>query len=215
MVASKGRPIIDMAGKTYGSLTVIEFAGQDAGRNALWRCKCECGQITVARGCRLRRGQKTCGCGPVGAPPVHGQSSPGKLTSEYQCWAAMKRRCLNPRSRNYRRYGGRGISICSEWIESFERFYADMGPKPSPSHSLDRIDNDGNYGPSNCRWATPVEQSNNRGCNKPLQFNGESHTAPEWSAILGISTSTITSRLSYGWSIERTLSTRPRQYSHK
>lgn len=94
-------------------------------------------------------------------PIIHGHARKTKTTSEYSTWLTMKKRCLYPKATGYHKYGGRGITVCQSWLESFENFLNDMGIKPSPSHSLDRINNDGNYEPSNCRWATPAEQSAN------------------------------------------------------
>lgn len=124
-------------------------------------------------------------------------------TPEYWAWSAMKQRCLNPRKRNWARYGGRGIRVCERWLHSFELFLEDMGPRPSPRHSLDRIDNDGDYEPSNCRWATPGEQRRHQA--RLVRFRGELLTLAEWSKRTGLNASTIADRLDRGWTVERAL----------
>jgi hypothetical protein len=121
----------------------------------------------------------------VKAIRTHGQS----YSLEYKIWAAMKRRCFSESDRRYKDYGGRGITVCSEWIDSFENFIGDLGTKPGPGYSIDRIDNNGNYEPSNCRWATAKEQSLNR---RPttgrrfITFNGETKSLTDWAKTLGI-----------------------------
>jgi hypothetical protein len=147
----------DITGQVFGRLTAIEVAGTKNGR-AVWRCVCACGRSHIASGANLRSGrQQGCGC-LRGRNSTHGMT----YSPEFSVWLAMRKRCGNPNNASWRHYGARGITICERWQDSFEAFHADMGSRPSAKHSLDRIDNDGNYEPGNCRWATPSEQQSNR-----------------------------------------------------
>lgn len=121
---------------------------------------------------------------------------------EYQVWRAVKKRCLNQNSYDWHRYGGRGISICKTWLEDFFVFYEDMGPRPSPNHSIDRINNDGDYEPTNCRWATNLEQQRNRNNNCLITHNGETLCVSEWSEKTGISWHVIKCRFERGWTTQ-------------
>ena len=149
-------PFIDLTGQRYGTLTVIERAPNRKSK-ACWLCQCDCGARKEVRAANLRNGNThSCGCGSVRFKRTHGMTS----TPEYGIWTGMKRRCLNPRDSHWENYGGRGISICERWLNSFENFYADMGKRPSPDLSIDRYpNNDGNYEPANCRWATKSQQN--------------------------------------------------------
>ena len=153
----------DLTGLKFGRLTVRQFAGQDRHGNRLWLCDCACGgTVTVIKGSLSSGRTRSCGCLQrefiVRRNTTHGLSD----TPEYRAWRDMLSRCENPNTRYYELYGGRGISVCDRWRGSFEMFYADMGPRPSPRHSIDRIDNDGDYEPGNCRWATWTEQNANK-----------------------------------------------------
>jgi hypothetical protein len=146
-------------GNRYGRLQV---AGPDpAGRPAYWLCACDCGSDVVVFGGALRSGNtKSCGCGRG----THRHTVGRRYHPLYWTWSNMRKRCYSPSRDEYASYGGRGISICDRWRDSFADFLADVGERPSPQHSLDRIDNDGNYEPGNVRWATKSEQLANRRC---------------------------------------------------
>lgn len=131
----------------------------------------------------------------------HGKSN----TPEYYSWMCARMRCENPNDKRYARYGGRGIEMCERWRRSFSNFLADMGPKPSPQHTLNRKDNDGNYEPSNCCWATEIEQHSNRADNRLISHNGVKLTIAEWARQTGIKDSAIRYRLGSGWSVEQAL----------
>lgn len=158
-------PIRDLTGVRFGLLTVLGI--EDRRRRVYWLCRCDCGGSRVVGGSDLTRGRADhCGCLKGGrrrqAATKHGEAANGRCSKEYNTWTGMIKRCEEPRTNSYKDYGGRGISVCLRWRGSFEDFLADMGRKPSFGHSLDRIDADGNYEPSNCRWATSAEQARNR-----------------------------------------------------
>ncbi|WP_136685660.1 hypothetical protein [Falsirhodobacter xinxiangensis] len=140
----------------------------------------------------------------------HGFKTSKNTASEYIIWNGMRARCLNKQNPNYHRYGGRGISICDRWAVDFVAFVDDMGMRPSRKHTLDRIDNDGDYTPENCRWATIKEQCRNRRSSKFLTISGQTKTAAEWSDETGISQSLIHARMKMGWTAEAAV-TRPRR----
>lgn len=127
----------------------------------------------------------------------------GKRTRTYRSWCEMRQRCMNPRSKNYPRYGGRGINICPEW-DSFEKFYDDMGKCP-PAHSIDRINNNSGYSKENCRWATALEQAQNTRSVILLTFEGETHCVREWARRIGIWNNALRERLKRGWPLEKAL----------
>lgn len=171
-----------------------------------WICRCDCGTERSVRGANLRNGgTRSCGCATPeairAANKTHGLCG---RSPEYKIWSSMRDRCLNPRARAYPSYGGRGITICPEWGDAGQ-FYADMGPRPSPAHSLDRIDNDGPYSPENCRWATPTDQQRNTRGNRLITFAGRTLPMSVWCEETGLKHSTLWERLRRGWSVERAL----------
>ena len=144
-----------MIGVKYNKLTAIKELGTNKSRHKMYLFKCECGNDKVATAINVRANRvKSCGC----LSKKHGKFG----TNIYSVWAGMKSRCYYEKNENYINYGARGIKVCERWKNSFENFYKDMGDKPSAKHQLDRIDNDGDYDPSNCRWVTPSENCLNR-----------------------------------------------------
>lgn len=188
----------------------------DAQKNGrfLWVCECKCRQIFRAIGKDLVSGNtKSCGCWQkertAQASLTHGATKNRVNTAEYSAWRGIITRCTNSREPCYKNYGGRGITVCDRWRENFAAFLEDIGLRPSPEHSIDRYpDNDGNYEPSNVRWATRRDQCRNRRSNRWLTFKNETKIVAEWAEITGLGRSCIRHRLSdLGWSVEKALTT--------
>lgn len=159
-----GRPVRDRTDERYGCLTAIRHVGVNAHAQALWECRCDCGSVVIKCVTAFNNGAKQCTkqC-PLGVHVRHGATTHTTKTKEYAAWVSMKQRCLNPRARNYKYYGARGITVCPEWVESFDAFMSYVGYAPEGNRiSIDRIDNNGNYEPGNVRWATPYQQVMNR-----------------------------------------------------
>ena len=199
--------LIDLTGQKFGRLTVIERSDNVLVGNqskTAWKCICDCGKEIVVASQYLRNGDtKSCGCFQREfAGRKHGFSK----TRLYGIWCGIIRRCCNENDQAYRNYGGRGIKVCDEWknnFMSFRKWALENGY--SDKLSIDRIDNNGNYEPSNCRWATQMEQANNMRCNRILVYNGESHTAAEWGRITGLGGYRIRSRLHSGFTVEEAI----------
>lgn len=195
-------------GDKIGRLTILDIAIKPVSptRNrSFCLCECECGNKKWIMSCNLGLGlgrTRSCGCRRKDAQlencRTHGQTN----TAEYNTWCRIKARCLNPNSPRFSDYGGRGIKVCERWRDSFENFLEDMGERPSKEHSIDRIDVNGDYEPSNCRWATILEQGENRRSNIYLTYKGETHFIAEWARILGVTYATIYKRYKRGKSIE-------------
>lgn len=204
----------ELSGKRFGRLVVVaahSVAESPCGTKRLkWLCRCDCGGEKVVRGADLTNGLvRSCGCllseTTRARMTTHGQSRRGRTTPEYTSWAHAKKRCSNPDDAAFKDYGGRGIRMCEEWANSFEAFFRDMGPRPK-GRSLDRIDVNGHYEPSNCRWATRREQHNNMRTSRYVVVGSERLTVAEASRRAGMAAYVVYSRLKLGWSIERALS---------
>jgi hypothetical protein len=169
-----------------------------------WFCQCDCGGSTWATRANLHNGKTTsCGCRRVEVSTRVNQTHGLSNTREYITWCHLRARCENPKTPAFKRYGGRGITVCERWRASFLNFLADMGNRPSDGHSIDRIDVNGPYSPENCRWATSTTQCNNRRDSVFYEWNGKRQTLAQWSKELGMVPGTLRSRLDAGWSIHR------------
>lgn len=181
--------LIDLSGKRFGRLSVLNIAYSTPAKVYYWNCLCDCGNYCTIMGNSLRKpnGTRSCGCIHKEATSLakkkHGLSK--KTTPEYRAWKAMKKRCYNPNYHSFHNYGGRGIIVSESWINSFQNFYNDMGERPSPNHSLDRIDVNGNYCKWNCKWSTQTEQSKNRNCNRWYSYNGKKMILSDWAKFFG------------------------------
>jgi hypothetical protein len=188
-------------GNVFGRLTVAAAAGKNSLRKRLWLVRCECGETLTVVGSHLVNGNtRSCGCLHNDELTKHGMCR----HPLYGLWLSMRRRCMSVTSDSYAYYGGRGITICDRWSD-FSNFVADMSPRPSPEHTIDRMDNDGPYSPENCRWATKSEQAANTRVCKPITFEGRTLTASEWGRERGLIERTILRRLQEGWTVEQAL----------
>lgn len=197
---------LDLTGKKFGRLTYVRDVGRSP-RVVEWLC--DCGSTKTATTSAVVHGTvRSCGClmkdyYASGTVKTHGMAK----SPTYKSWASMKNRCT-PNARQYARYGGRGISVCEKWADSFEAFYEDMGERP-PGTTLDRIDNDRGYEPGNCRWASPTEQQRNRAIAVLVTYKGQTKTLHEWSKIVGISWTVLKYRMYAGWTTEEMLEMPP------
>jgi len=209
--AARRNPI--KAGDEHGRLTAVRYSHHDKWRAAHWLFKCECGEDYIARPDWVRRGVIiSCGCyreeqaaERCQKRATHGHSKDGKLTSEYNSWRNMRDRCNSPASDMYEYYGGRGIRVCEHWQNSFENFLADMGPKPTPKHTIERKDVNGHYIPDNCIWVAFKAQMRNRTKTRWVTYQGREMSLAEACELAGVPRSRVNARLRLGWSVERAL----------
>jgi len=206
------QPVTDTIGQRFGRLVV---KGITWDFRAWAECQCDCGKIHQVRVHRLRSGEtKSCGCLKAEVLKTcnikHGAARGNRATSTYKSWLGMKERALNTDHHAYQRYGGRGITICDRWVNSFEAFLEDMGECPV-GMSIDRINNDGNYEPTNCRWATAQQQSENRKSNIWIEHQGQRMLIAHWAKRIGMTHSSLRERFKKGWSVERCLTQPPRR----
>ena len=186
---------VDLTGLRFGRLTVLRLAPRIDRKQ--WLCACDCGGTKITEAGRLRAGTvQSCGC----LRSVGGLSN----TPIYYVWRAMLKRCSNPKHQAWKFYGARGIKVCARW-QSFDNFRADMGEPPT-GKSLDRIDNNGDYNSSNCRWATRQEQMRNMRGNRFLTFKGKTQTIAAWADEMGMNQKTLRARLLYGWGVDKSIS---------
>ena len=206
-----GRKLQDLTGQRFGVLVVLRRATPNPKRREQrWVCLCSCGSEKVCSHNNLRSNKNiSCRC--------KSQSRGGRSrTRMYVVWIAMIQRCHDDRRTAYNRYGGRGIVVCQRWRDSFDAFITDMGYPPTESHTIDRVDNNGNYTPENCRWATYAEQARNRRVNRYVTFHGEQLSLAVVAERVGIRYSKLHKRLKRGWTIEEAttehLHTRPSRH---
>lgn len=203
----RGHCFKDVTGQRFNRLTVIELSHMK--RCAFWRCKCDCGNEVVIPIDGLTTGHtKSCGCHK--AENTHRLLyRHGREPKDVWCaWCHIRSRCYNPKNRSYSRYGGRGIRVCQRWRESFEAFRDDMGPRPSPQHSIEREENNGDYEPDNCVWATKKEQARNRRTSALIEYRGKTQCVTAWAEEIGMKPHTLYRRVFVSkWEIERAMTT--------
>ncbi len=201
---------IDLTGQRFGRLLVLN-ASVPAKSSTRWECRCDCGAIAIIATGNLRHGHtRSCGClkrdgtGHI----THGLSK----TRELRIWQKMIARCHRPEDDHFKYYGARGIYVCDRWRNSVADFYSDMGPRPSPKHSIERKNNDGPYSPDNCRWATHAEQMLNRRNSVMLTYLGKTQNLCLWAKELGLPFKLLQSRNARGWPTEKILETPRKHY---
>lgn len=202
--------MLDLAGQRFGKWLVLSFAGTkqyaSGSTKSAWNCVCDCGTTASVLGSSLVKpnGSKSCGCEAIRLTSERSKTHGMTETRAYRIWQAMRNRCRNSNVPNYAIYGGRGIKVCERW-NSFENFISDMG-EPPDDYSIDRINNDGNYTPENCRWASRAEQARNKSTNRHITLNGETRLLIEWAESLGMDQASLRERLDK-WPLEAALTT--------
>lgn len=208
----------DLIGRRFGRLKVIANAGVHWSTpkvaNALWRCRCDCGNEITAQARMLKRGRLlSCGCLRL----RHGHNRRGSRTKTYRAWVNMRTRCFNKKTDSYKDYGGRGIAVCHRWQTDFGVFLTDMGKCP-PGKMLERRDNNGNYEPDNCYWATSTEQANNKRNTRYVTFQGKQMSIARLAELANLPYSVVQQRISkYRWTVEDAVNTNvmPIGYRHR
>jgi len=205
----------DLTGQRYGRLIAINSTDEKKGGSIVWKCLCDCGNLTVVPVSGLRSGNtRSCGCLNKETsvnnlnPTTHGMSK----TKIYKVWVDMLNRCRSKNSKDYERYGGRGITVCKRWLR-FESFYKDMGDRPE-GLTIERKNNNGNYELSNCKWATQKEQCNNKRNNRIIKYNNEILNVTQWTKRLNISQAAFQYRLK-NWTIEEAITTPVQHHTAK
>ena len=190
-----GRRIVDLTDQRFGLLVARKRAGSTKTGEVTWLCDCDCGNTHIVSSANLRRTTRSCGCQHWAHVTKHGQAH----TQLYRVWKELRRRCKNKNRPDYERYGGRGISVCSEWEDFtvFQEWALNSGY--DPKLTIERIDNNGNYEPGNCKWATIQEQNNNTRQNVNIKIRGVTKTLKQWGDSVGLSYSTISTRYRDGW----------------
>lgn len=213
-----GKKLDIKSGDRFGRyIAIMEMPRQNNSRR--FHCRCDCGTEKTLYLKSLTDGNRnSCGCLRSEVNRIvhtkHGQARDTGVGPEYSSWISLKNRCLNPNSPSYPDYGRRGITVCLRWLDSFENFRSDMGPRPSKKHSIGRIDNNGNYEPDNCRWETQTQQSRNTRSNVFVTLNGKTLCVKDWARLFEISLSTVYSRMSRGWEAPLALTTPVRRREH-
>jgi hypothetical protein len=205
----------NLTGMRFGHLTAVYIAGRAKRRNITWMCRCDCGAEHVTVAVYLLVGDtqscRSCGYARVArAKTRHGGCINRRRGPEMAVFQSMIDRCETESNPAYHRYGGRGIRVAPEWRHDFGAFIAHIGKRPTPQHQLDRINNDGNYEPGNVRWATRIQNANNKSNNIHLTWDGRTQTLPDWAREMGLNVATLDNRYRAGWPIERMLTTPPR-----
>lgn len=190
----------DLTGQTFHRWNVVAYLG-----GSMWHTLCDCGNMGRVHSGDLKSGQsKSCGCYSKEVTARSNLTHGRTYSSEYKAWACMVQRCTNPNNKNWKEYGGRGITVVPRWLK-FADFFEDMGPKPTPKHTLERCDNSSGYCKDNCRWATRSEQAKNRRTTHFVTFQGKTKCVWDWADELGINRKALRARFGYGWSAERAL----------
>jgi hypothetical protein len=213
---------MDIIGKKFNRLTVLEFVGTDKYGNTKFLCECDCGNRKVLLGSKVKGGRtKSCGCLHSETARNNTKKHLSSHTKLYSVYAHILSRCFCKTNKNYHNYGGRGITVCEEWadkekgFDKFKEWAYQNGYDENAKFgncTIDRINNDGNYEPSNCRWADIKTQANNKRQNHLITFNGKTQNVTQWATELGFTNSTLFNRIRKGWSVEETLTTSVKKY---